>query len=129
MKVKMLTNMTGPNVDRPVGTIVELSDEEALRVCAAGFAEPVDDEGKQALEGYEPGAGEADEKDRITEPRSRRRRAEAAEIEGTAELVDTVSEVENVVEVPAGEATADGEPGTDAEDKPHRRGRHAKEAE
>lgn len=42
MKLRMLIGMEGPAVTRCPGDLVEVGDEEAARLVAAGFAETVD---------------------------------------------------------------------------------------
>ena len=41
MKIKMLTSMSGPDVQRRRGDELEVSADEAGRLIEAGFAEPV----------------------------------------------------------------------------------------
>lgn len=41
MKIKMLTSMTGPTVQRNRGDEIDVADKEAVRLIEAGFAEPV----------------------------------------------------------------------------------------
>lgn len=73
MKVKMLTHMAGPNEDRHVGSVQDLDDNEACRLCVAEFAEPVDDAGARTLAAFAPDRPVAEPKERISEPRSRKR--------------------------------------------------------
>lgn len=82
MKVKMLTHMSGPNEDRHVGSVQDLDDNEACRLCVAEFAEPVDDAGARTLAAFAPDRPVAEPK----EPRSRKRnpKPKAAPIEASA---------------------------------------------
>ncbi|BCH32632.1 hypothetical protein MesoLjLc_45620 [Mesorhizobium sp. L-8-10] len=41
MKIKMLTSMSGPEVQRNRGDVIEVSADEAVRLAEAGFAELV----------------------------------------------------------------------------------------
>lgn len=45
MKVNMLTSMHGPNVAREIGDEVEMPKDEAERLIARGYAEPVGGKG------------------------------------------------------------------------------------
>lgn len=47
MKIRMLTSMSGPTVQRNHGDEVEIPDGEAVRLIEAGFAAPVRSEQRQ----------------------------------------------------------------------------------
>jgi len=47
MKIKMLTSMTGPTVQRNRGDEIDVADAEATRLVEAGFAVPVRNEQRE----------------------------------------------------------------------------------
>lgn len=47
MKIRMLTSMSGPDVQRRRGDELEMSTDEAGRLIEAGFAEPVRSEPRE----------------------------------------------------------------------------------
>lgn len=54
MKIKMLTSMSGPTVQRRPGDEIEVSAGEARRLIESGFAEPVRSEPREKAVSREP---------------------------------------------------------------------------
>ena len=48
MKVRYLVSMAGPGVTHNVGDVGEVSEEDAARLCAAGYAEAFEEQSTAA---------------------------------------------------------------------------------